>query len=295
MACGLVAGVMTAGVFNPFDRALYLSVISRPRRPFLSADNFRNPYNGFMQSVGGRAVSGGLFFPLEQLFKSLVLPEGAAGSTAHAANFAVGAGAGCVNAVLTNPLNAIKYRTWGRATNRGMAGEARAMWTKGGARPFFNGLLPTMLRDVVFGGCYTFLRLRIYQLQGSGEADGAGVPDASRKWIGNMAAAGIATVVSGPFNLARNEQYAAKARNPRPSMVHVLRNLWWEARAARNAHGTLAGWSYVQQRLRVGWGTVRVACGMAFGHHVYDACMAWADDSTSDATDTRTRGGAGQV
>lgn len=57
--CGLVAGVAQAGVFNPFDRALYLSV--KHHRPFLSYEHFSQPYSGFLQSVGGRALSGGLY------------------------------------------------------------------------------------------------------------------------------------------------------------------------------------------------------------------------------------------
>jgi hypothetical protein len=57
--CGLVAGVAQAGVFNPFDRALYLSV--KNHRPFLCYENFAQPYSGFLQSVGGRALSGGLY------------------------------------------------------------------------------------------------------------------------------------------------------------------------------------------------------------------------------------------
>ena len=68
-ACGLGAGVIQAGLFNPYDRALFLSV--RDKSPFLHADNFRRPYQGFLQSVGGRAISGGLFFPLESVIRSL--------------------------------------------------------------------------------------------------------------------------------------------------------------------------------------------------------------------------------
>jgi hypothetical protein len=56
--CGLIAGVAQAGLFNPYDRALYLSV--KHKRPFLSSLNFQSPYQGFLQSVGGRALSGGL-------------------------------------------------------------------------------------------------------------------------------------------------------------------------------------------------------------------------------------------
>ena len=56
--CGLAAGVTQAGALNPYDRALYLSV--KNKVPFLSPENFRSPYQGFLQSIGGRALSSGL-------------------------------------------------------------------------------------------------------------------------------------------------------------------------------------------------------------------------------------------
>ena len=58
---GLAAGVCQAGLFNPFDRALYLSV--KNEVPFLTASNFQSPYQGFFQSVGHRALSGALRAP----------------------------------------------------------------------------------------------------------------------------------------------------------------------------------------------------------------------------------------
>jgi hypothetical protein len=66
LICGLLAGVAQAGVFNPYDRALYLSVTNN--RPFLHRENWTHPYRGFIQSLGGRALAGGLYFPLEQFF-----------------------------------------------------------------------------------------------------------------------------------------------------------------------------------------------------------------------------------
>lgn len=42
--CGLLAGAAQAGVFNPWDRALYLSIKNKNR--FLSFENFEKPYQG---------------------------------------------------------------------------------------------------------------------------------------------------------------------------------------------------------------------------------------------------------
>jgi hypothetical protein len=47
--CGLIGGITQAGMFNPWDRALYLSV--KHSRPFLSLSNFSRPYQGFWQAI----------------------------------------------------------------------------------------------------------------------------------------------------------------------------------------------------------------------------------------------------
>lgn len=254
--CGLIAGVLSAGMFNPIDRALYLSV--KERRPFLKMDNFRRPYQGFLQTVGGRTLQGGFFFPLEHMSKG-VMPNSISPSIA---SFAAGSCAGAVNAVVLNPLSAIKYRTWGRddAVSRGLVSEARDMFRRGGLRPFCNGMLPTVLRDVIFGGTYTLLRTRTNEF----------LPP-EMHWVGNMGAAGVATIISGPLNLARNMQYAAKPSEVGQSITEVLIVLRNEIVAEK---GTLNKISHVQQRLRIGWGTARVAVGMAFGNHVYDVCVS---------------------
>mmetsp|Transcript_27728 Transcript_27728/g.42438 ORF Transcript_27728/g.42438 Transcript_27728/m.42438 type:complete len:182 (+) Transcript_27728:122-667(+) len=103
----------------------------------------------------------------------------------------------------------------------------------------------------------------------------------SQQWIANASAAAIATVVSGPLNFARNVQYATKSRQERKSIGIILSKL---------VHHTLEQptwmdkWTYVQNRLRIGWGTARVAVGVAFGHHVYDVCMTTFHTTTTTTT-----------
>lgn len=248
--CGLFAGVAQAGLFNPFDRALYLSV--KHHRPFLRYENFRQPYSGFLQSVGGRALSGGLYYPLERAFCMALAP-----SDGPTHNFLAGTAAGAMNAIILNPISAVKYKTWGREQNRGMLTEVITMWREAGIRPFFNGLFPTLLRDVVFGGCYTYLR------------HARDIPP-EHQWVGNMAAAAVATIASGPFNFARNIQYGTRSKRVAPTIPQVLKKLVVKTAS----HDTIyRSWRYASARLRIGWGTARVAVGMAFGNYVYDQCM----------------------
>lgn len=256
LLCGLVSGATQAGVFNPYDRALYLSV--KHSRPFLSRVNFENGYQGFGQSVTGRAIASGLYYPLEHGFLSLI-PEDGKSHPLYV--FLAGTSAGAMNAIILNPISAVKYKTWSRQVNRGIWVEAAEMWHKGGLRPFLNGLRPTLCRDIAFGGCYTFLR---YTINGPSAS-----PD-HYQWIGNMLAAGVATVVSGPFNLARNEQYATKSKKLAPTIPQVFSTLAKQVAAQDNMSDKL---HLLQNRLRIGWGTARVAVGMAFGHFIYDQSM----------------------
>lgn len=56
--CGFISGLLQAGIFNPWDRALYLSVMNN--RPFLNRLNFVNPFNGVFQTIFQRGFSAGV-------------------------------------------------------------------------------------------------------------------------------------------------------------------------------------------------------------------------------------------
>lgn len=256
---GLFAGVAQAGLFNPFDRALYLSVKNNVN--FLSKENFVNPYSGFFQSVGHRAASGGLYYPLEQFFLTTMAPSlnESENHNLAAYNFLAGTAAGSANAVLVNPMSAVKYKTWGRECPRPFLTEAADMLQKGGIRPFYNGMIPTILRDLVFGGCYTFLRFEFqYRFQ---------LSNSDYQWAANFVAAALATIASGPFNLARNVQYATRSRHVADPVIRVFYDFYKEI---SDQQTTFEKCKHVQNRLRIGWGTARVALGMSFGHFVYD-------------------------
>ena len=88
----------------------------------------------------------------------------------------------------------------------------------------------------------------------------------------------MATIVSAPFNLVRNVQYATRSREKADTISTVLRDFMTET------HRQQSAWKrtrFVQNRLRIGWGTVRVAIGMAFGHFVYDNLMGIYEDYDS--------------
>ena len=155
-AAGFAAGFTITGLLNPYDRALYLSVANRRR--FLHPSNWQAPYQGLGQSLVGRVVSTGLWFPLERLARDALRSYDSQGALPPAAHAAVaGQIAGVANAMLLAPLSMLKYQTWGLPDGeRSAAATARAMYRSGGASAFFRGLSPTVARDCVFGGCFVW-------------------------------------------------------------------------------------------------------------------------------------------
>lgn len=147
-----------------------------------------------------------------------------------------------------------------------MVTEAMEMLRKGGVRPFFNGLLPTMLRDLFFGGTYTFLRFElqyVYQIP------------SEQQWAANMVSAALATIVSAPFNLVRNVQYATRSRETAVTISEAFHDF---IKATRSHTSTIQRIRYIQHKLRIGWGTLRIAIGMAFGNFVFDNLMGLYED-----------------
>lgn len=106
--CGLGSGLLQACLFNPWDRALYLSV--KYNRSFLLFENFSHPMAGVTQSVLQRAISSGLYFPLEEIcLQSLYFFSFPQNSYQRSMEiFFAGIVAGSFNGLLLNPLSRIK-------------------------------------------------------------------------------------------------------------------------------------------------------------------------------------------
>jgi hypothetical protein len=106
-SCGLVSGLIQAIVFNPWDRALYLSV--KESRIFCTMENFRHPFSGLLQTIFQRAISAGLYFPLEQSFMEYLSEKYSNKNISlHWIALASGTCAGAINGLALNPLAAIK-------------------------------------------------------------------------------------------------------------------------------------------------------------------------------------------
>ena len=138
LGCGFCAGLVTAGVLNPWDRALYLSV--KDRRRFFHPANWRSPYQGLSQTIVQRASTSGLYFPLEQATSELLQQRGVLAASPAGRGWVTGCIVGTINGVAFNWMAAIKYASWGLPEKeRSFRQTALSMWRGGGIRPFLRG------------------------------------------------------------------------------------------------------------------------------------------------------------
>ena len=280
LSCGLTSGLLQAGLFNPWDRALYLSI--KDNRPFLHAENFHKPFSGLSQTIVQRAVSTGLYFPLEELYISSLFklfPTGEnSAATSHKSarssllTFAAGILSGITSGVVMNPIAAVKYHYWGTPTGKeNFLSTAVDMWRKGGVRTFVVGTGATVNRDLIFGGVYSLMRhelLPATKLQLTGPTSSSSSSSSSSAFTSNpgffvnLIAACTATIISSPWNYIRNVHYATLRGTPPDGAVTILRGLVHEAAAEGSLFRRLR---FLQKRLRIGWGTVswaHLSCAM---------------------------------
>lgn len=318
------------GIFNPWDRALYLSVSND--RPFLHRLNFVSPMHGVFQTVFQRGISAGLYFPLEEIFicylkDSFKTSKSAPGSNETWLLLSAGLMAGAGNGLIMNPISSIKYHYWATSGgsevyNSSVARKgaeplrmktdsfftvAADMLRRGGLRPFFVGVNATISRDIIFGGIFAYLRHELpkqplfssycsassaapsssltssfTQLATSSSSSSPAHISESPVYSRNSTATSpsgpkqtfltdlisglIATTLSSPLNYVRNIHYSLPPDVKPASTITVLGELWIRASEEQTSIGKL---SHLQSRLRLGWGTARVGCGMALASQFY--------------------------
>ena len=262
--CGFTSGLLQAGLFNWWDRALYLSVAND--RPFLHRKNFKAPWTGILQSITQRAASAGCYFPLEDLFKQLIFEADVISVSSHAwGMFYAGSFAGSVNGLVMNPVTRVKYQYWSAAGKggrdfRNFFTTAMYMFRTGGLRPFFLGSAATIGRDLIFGSIFSSLRFILNKKT-----------EQQYSLTCNLVSGCLATLLSSPLNYVRNVHYASSPNQSRVAGVVIIRNLLLETSKQDSVY---QGLSFLQQRLRIGWGTLRVGVGMAVGARIYEICKS---------------------
>jgi hypothetical protein len=122
---------------------------------------------------------------------------------------------------------------------------------------------------MVFGGVYSTLRFTFERkLRNVLISD----PDATVQSgviapFSQFTAAAIATTASSPINYWRNMQFDTKVGSKPVGLIMCMSELKC---SIVDAPTTLDRVRQIGMKLRVGWGTIRVATGMAVGQQLYD-------------------------
>jgi hypothetical protein len=153
------------------------------------------------------------------------------------------------------------------------------------------GIVATVSRDAVFGVCYEVGRQTLISHAAPNDETGffflflffvfsflcVGY------FLSNVLAAMIATIFSSPFNYVRSIQYAHIADETTPrKMIPQMKRLWYPfccficicfvlivLFSRNNAKKKPFPLKYLGQRLRIGWGTMRVAVGMGLAQTLF--------------------------
>jgi len=145
------------------------------------------------------------------------------------------------------------------------------MYRRGGFLRFFVGSGATVSRDLLFGGVFAYFRHHFHSMHYD-RAAGSRYDFSTEsliEFIVNMLSASIATILSSPFNYIRNIHYATPPDSAPQTAHYILRDL---VASASKEPTVIEQFLYVQSRLRIGWGTARVGCGMAFSASLYKLC-----------------------
>jgi len=253
VVCGVASGLLVTALLNPWDRALYLSIVNQ--RPFLASRNWTSPYRGVSQTLVQRSITSGIYFPVEDYFTHVL-----------GLRLLAGPATGIVIGIVLNPLSLIKYHTWGTDSRTSFCDMALQLQRNAGVRVFLRGSLMTCMRDSMFGLCFC-LRKHIED-----KIDDKNVSPI----LSGCLCATLGTVLGSPFNFLRNLMYAQKSSVPLETssskfrfVKENLHILYCETKRQATA---VHQFRYLCQRFGLGWGTARVAVGMALADRVYHSC-----------------------
>lgn len=244
----ILSGGFISTIFNPYDYALYLSMTKK--RKFLTMDNFREPFKGYGQAVFHRTVQSGTYFYLQSNVKDHVNKFISPNSINNA--IASGIAIGSLNGTVCHILSAVKLNMWSdTSANSTFLSTVKHMHTNHGYRGFTKAIHITVMRDgFLFGTIYEIGRF-------------AG----NNSFIINMLSAGIGTTVASPVNYCRNMKFSnnnISHNDPKYSVINILKGL------KHDIVNHEKPFYHLCSRLCIGWGTLRVAVGMALNQALFD-------------------------
>lgn len=240
---GLSTGIISTILFNPIDKALYLSMTES--KHFFDKSIWKNPYKSALFGAGNRCISYGLYFPLIEYYNSMTKGN----------SLATGLLVGTTSAAMTNPLNIIKFNGWNlHNKNNNFLVILSNIYKHHGLKGFTRGLVPTIQRDSVFSVLYSYYVPKIKERYSDNK---------SEQMLYVCSASCIFTIFSSPFNYVRSVKYHELVHKSESS-YKIICDLFKECSSQGNFIKNIS------KKLCLGVGTLRVGMGMSFGQFLYD-------------------------
>lgn len=247
-AYGIGIGLANTAIFNPVDRALYLSMINKTS--LFTKQNWAHPYSGIKEATIGRIWSYGMYFPIIDFYKCKLDSV----KNDHIRLLFASSLTGSTLAIITNPITVTKIQNWNNAhttgNQTGLFKLGKQLYSNYGLNKFARGLHYTIIRENVFSITYMMLNDRYNK----------------EKSLNTKILFGfVSTALAAPINYCRNIVFSGSLSDPSIEFSSIVKNLIIDLKNHPNKMSHICF-----DKFMIGWGTLRVAFGMAFSEFVYE-------------------------
>jgi len=170
---GLMTGIISAIIFNPIDKAIYVSTTKNIS--FFKKEVWFQFYKGTINTIFTRLITSGLYFTFLDSLSEKYSPLQTAMITSIFCNS------------LTNPIQLTKFHSW--YNNISLNDSFKFIYRTYGIRGLSIGFIPVLLRDICFNYSYLSLKKKDDHLH-------------------NISLISISLIAVSPLNLIKNKKYA---------------------------------------------------------------------------------------
>lgn len=238
---GSIGGITNTIVFNPYDRAMYLSVKNKTK--FFIKPNWNRPYHGLSEALFHRTLSYGLYFPFIDMFDKYIDNK-----------IVSGVCAGMTTSIMTSPFASIKLYNWNtHNTKTSLVKLSQVLYSKYGTYAFTRGVGICLKRDIVFSIVFGSLSFNFNQEK--------------HFWL-DVLCMSAATISSSPLNYWKNRIYQ-NTTSRKIRFVDVINELKKDILLNKTLKGKPTVLFVLHDKFSVGWGTLRVGLGMSLSRQIY--------------------------
>lgn len=169
---GITTGIISAIIFNPIDKAIYVSTTKNIS--IFNKQVWFNCFNGTINTVLTRLITSGLYFSFLDNLSMKYSPLQTAIITSLVCN------------TLTNSIQLVKYHSW--YNNISLNNSFKFIYRTHGIRGYGIGYIPILLRDICFNYSYISFKKKDEHLY-------------------NLSVISLSLIAVSPLNLIKNKKY----------------------------------------------------------------------------------------